>query len=307
MKNLIDKIKKLINKIKKSKVVKFYKSYLEIPFAFLISVVTWSVFVLLLLCAAFLIYYYVSIQIYAKKGAGYEPEIALYTIVSGSMEPAINVYDVVMVFDVDTPEELEVGDVITYNSSNFISGETITVTHRIISISQDKDGNYTFYTKGDNNLSQDTYGVSFNQILGSVELKIPQLGRIQYFLATKFGWLVVVVIPALFIIIKYIVQLIDLQDKLFSLKKKKGKFFPIFKRKLLLPYKKEDVIVEKYNDTLEEQVKITEVEQKSVDKTPYINKDIVNQTKKEEDEMLKNINQTINLDDVFDSFKDLTK
>lgn len=292
MKKVIDLIDSTKLKIKNSKIAKFYNDKLSVPVAFVTSVITWSIFVILLMCAAFLIYYYVSMQRYAKHGAGYEPEISLYTIVSGSMKPAIDVYDVVVVFDVNKPQELAVGDVISYNSSDFIQGQTITVTHRISSISQSKNGEYTYYTKGDNNFSQDAHGISFNQILGRVELKVPQLGRIQFFLASKFGWLVVVVIPALFIIIKYIVQLLHLSE-LGKKVKKDSIFFPLFHKQLQLPYKEKLKINMDIKD--DNVIPISKI-----DETP-INK------KSSEKKELKKYDSEIKLDNVFEYFKNLTK
>lgn len=236
MKELSNFYNKLKTKFKKLKIVRLYNKWLYKPIKFVSTAISWSVFTILLLCAIVLMYYYFSMQTYASKGAGYEPTFYLYTIISGSMYPTIEVYDVVFVLDVEDPEDIEVGDIVSYNSSSFVSGETISVTHRVVEITVDKDNNYTYYTKGDNNLAVDSNGITFEQIAGTVEFKIPQLGRLQFFLASKIGWFLIIILPALFIIIKYIIQLFNL-PKLFSKIPSDSIFFPLFNKQIMLPYK----------------------------------------------------------------------
>ena len=87
----------------------------------------------------------------------------------------------------------------------------MTITHRVISIKEDENGNKVFQTKGDNNTSPDPKPATFNNIIGKVIFKIPQLGRLQSILTTKGGWLIIVVIPAFIIILSDILKLIRLQ------------------------------------------------------------------------------------------------
>jgi len=53
-----------------------------------------------------LVYYFVAVRIYAAKGSGHEPKFSLYTIITPSMTPNINVYDVVVDVKVDMPENI---------------------------------------------------------------------------------------------------------------------------------------------------------------------------------------------------------
>ena len=175
---------------------------------FIMGVLSWTIFVILVLIAIFLIYYFVSIKIYAEKGEKFRPAIGLYTILTGSMEPNINSYDVIVDWTKFTPEDIKVGDVITFVSTSSLT-KGMTITHRVIDIKQDASG-YSYQTKGDANLSPDTAYVPFANVEGKVLFRIPQLGRLQSFLATQGGWLVVVVIPALFIIISDIVKIFRL-------------------------------------------------------------------------------------------------
>lgn len=207
------------------------------------TIISWTVFVLLLICAALLLYYFIATRIYATKGSKYEPKFSLYTIISPSMVPNINVYDVIVDLRVDEPKEIEIGDVITfYSDSPELRGGTI--THRVISIIRDENGNYSYQTKGDNNLIEDSSTVPFDKIVGKVAIRIPQLGRIQFFLASNFGWLLLILIPALYIIFKDVFKIIKLNKN--ETKKTKKLMLPWTKHKLLGYTNKENEIKDDY-------------------------------------------------------------
>jgi len=175
---------------------------------FIANIISWTVLVILLLIAAFLAYYFIANNIYANKGKKYEPPVGLYTIVSPSMTPNLKVYDVIVDFKVKKPEDIKVGDIITFISTSSIS-KGLTITHRVVALVETENG-IEYKTQGDNNLTPDTTTVPFKNVLGKVFLRIPQLGRIQYFLSSSSGWLLIVVIPALMIILTDIVKIIRL-------------------------------------------------------------------------------------------------
>lgn len=166
-----------------------------------------ALLVVLIIIGLFLVYYLVSARV-VSKNPGYEPKVTLYTIVSGSMEPNIKVYDVVLDFRVDKPEQIKVGDVITFKSTSNISRGLI-VTHRVVDIKQ-VNGKYEYVTKGDFNPTSDSDTAKFDNIIGKVVMRFPQLGRIQFFLITKLGWFLVVLLPASCVIIYDIIKLIKL-------------------------------------------------------------------------------------------------
>lgn len=175
------------------------------------KVISWAVFVILLMAAAFLLYYYVATKIYAVKGPGYEPKYSIYTIISPSMTPNIKVYDSVINVHVDRPEDIAVGDVITFVSSSILT-PGMTITHRVIAITNDDDGQICYQTKGDFNNVADQACAKYSNIIGKVVFKIPQLGRVQYFLASKMGWLLCILIPALYIIGRDIMRIAKLSS-----------------------------------------------------------------------------------------------
>lgn len=170
------------------------------------KILSWALFVILLLIAIFLLYYYIANKIYIKKGTGYEPKFSIYTIATGSMVPNINVYDAVINMRVDDPNDLKVNDVITFRSTSPLS-PNLTITHRIKEITTDESGNVCYVTKGDANNVEDAACAKFENVIGKVIIRIPALGHIQRFLASGAGWLLCILIPALVIIARDIMKL----------------------------------------------------------------------------------------------------
>ena len=81
---------------------------------------------------------------------------------TGSMEPSINVGDMVISKTVST-EDIHVGDVIIY----YYSDSSDTVTHRVIDITNENGITY-YRTKGDNNNAPDTNLVPYDKVVGKV-------------------------------------------------------------------------------------------------------------------------------------------
>ncbi len=206
----------------------------------ILNVISWTFFALLILVAVFLLYYAISIQVYTKNGKKYEPPISLYTIISGSMEPNIRVYDVVIDKKVTDPSEIKVGDVITFTSPSSLT-YGVTITHRVIAV-DNSNGVYRYRTQGDNNLVPDDTYVEFNNVLGKVVLKIPQLGRVQFLLLKAGSWLFLILIPSLGVVIYDILKVL----KLAGTKKKIDK---------TLSKKETNVISKEEQDKLKQEIK----------------------------------------------------
>ncbi len=194
---------------------------------FIMGILSWTIFVILILIALFLVYYFISSKVYASKGEDFRPPISLYTILTTSMEPNINRNDVIVDLTVKNPEDIKVGDVITFVSTSSLT-KGMVITHRVINVKNDENG-YSYQTKGDANLSPDTSYVPFANINGKVLFRIPKLGLLQSFLATKGGWLIVVVVPALFVIIGDLLKIFRLTtakntvDELYKIEEKSKK------------------------------------------------------------------------------------
>ena len=123
--------------------------------------------------------------------AGY----SIMNVLTGSMEPAYQAGDIVVV-KVTDPKELNKGDVITFVSSDpELNGQT--VTHRIVDVVENL-GWREFETKGDNNPAKDETLVSEDEIIGKVEFKIPFVGKAVNFMQTnRAAFFLIIILPML--------------------------------------------------------------------------------------------------------------
>lgn len=167
-------------------------------FKYIVSVVSYAVFIWLLLIGGTLLLYVADIKIRAMKGDNSPPVFNAYVVMSGSMLPQIKIKDIVVTKRV--PEErLKVKDVITFISPDERLGG-ITITHRIKEkFYDDSIKGFYYRTKGDNNNIADPALVPYDNILGKVILKIPKLGYLQDILASKGTVIIVIIIPCLVI------------------------------------------------------------------------------------------------------------
>lgn len=177
-------------------------------FKYISDVFSWTLFTLLVLIASFLLYYFVSVRLYATKGDKFEPKFSIYTIVSPSMEPTINVYDVIVNMNVDS-DKVKVNDVITFISTSKIT-YGMTMTHRVVKIKETADGSKCFVTRGDNNTNEDEACVEKNNLIGVVKAVIPGLGKIQSILASPIGWVMLIIFPAIIILVKDLIKIFKL-------------------------------------------------------------------------------------------------
>lgn len=95
--------------------------------------------------------------------------IRVFTVLSESMKPVYNVWDIVITKDVN-PKDLKIGDDITYKGlTGDVKGKVI--THRIENINYDEETHqYKFVTRGIANVAQDAE-LNESQILGKVVYK----------------------------------------------------------------------------------------------------------------------------------------
>jgi len=137
----------------------------------------------------------------------------IYTVLSGSMEPAYHTGSLIYVREVDT-DELSVGDVITFR----LGGSTI-ATHRIVELVADEDDPniVRFRTKGDANEVTDGSLVDPSAVLGSPVFTIPGLGYLASYIQQPPGSYLALAVGA------FLVMLVFLPDLIFAGDFKKGK------------------------------------------------------------------------------------
>lgn len=182
------------------------------PIKFIINVISYALFIWLLLIGVALLIYVADIKIRAMKGDYSPPTYNAYVVLTGSMVPEILPSDVVITKK-RSAEELEVGDIITFLSSDTrLSG--IIVTHRIKEKYYDSTtGKYTFKTQGDANNTPDMALAETHNIIGEVIFKIPKVGYIQEILATRGGLIIFIFIPCLGVLSYDIVKIIKRMGK----------------------------------------------------------------------------------------------
>lgn len=193
---------KKMNKRERRKLIRYYINKA-------MKLLSYAIIVVLIFLGLFFAYYFVSLKMYEKNPTVNIPKFGLYTIISPSMEPNVKVYDVVVDLNVFNQNDIQKGDIITFVSNSNVS-KGLTVTHRVVDIISNEDGTKSYITKGDNNLKADQATVNINDVLGKVLFKIPQLGRVQFLIADKFGWLLVILIPSLGVIIYDFIKLFRL-------------------------------------------------------------------------------------------------
>lgn len=193
---------KKMNKRERRKLIRYYINKA-------MKLLSYAIIVVLIFLGLFFAYYFVSLKMYEKNPTVNIPKFGLYTIISPSMEPNVKVYDVVVDLNVFNQNDIQKGDIITFVSNSNVS-KGLTVTHRVVDIISNEDGTKSYITKGDNNLKADQATVNINDVLGKVLFKIPQLGRVQFLIADKFGWLLLILIPSLGVIIYDFIKLFRL-------------------------------------------------------------------------------------------------
>jgi signal peptidase len=114
---------------------------------------------------------------------------------SESMKPAINMGDLVITGPVGGLfiGAIEEGDIVTYRRGDEL------VTHRVISIEGD-----TLVTQGDAVEDPDPWPVTLSDVSGVYMLKIPYLGYLANFVRTKFGWFLVIILPAIALVALFV-------------------------------------------------------------------------------------------------------
>jgi len=123
--------------------------------------------------------------------------IHILSIQSDSMQPAIDIGDVVLVRQfgdqtgVDTAKrpELRIGDIVTFNNS---SNPAMSITHRIVSSDTNKN---TIVTKGDSSPLPDTV-MSSSAVNGKVFKIIAHGGTMFDFFRSPIGLILAVYLPA---------------------------------------------------------------------------------------------------------------
>jgi len=151
------------------------------------------VFVVLLLVMAGLSFFLIQSRVTGgvPQVAGYQ----MYIVLSGSMSPEFDTGSLVFVREKE-PEQLVVGDIITFRSIN--DPDSLT-THRIVEVQRD-DG-LRFITRGDANNVNDPNPVPADNVVGLVTGDVPYVGYLLNFVQTPQGLVLLIFVPGVLIIL----------------------------------------------------------------------------------------------------------
>ena len=135
--------------------------------------------------------------------------LQVFTVLSGSMEPAYHTGSLIYVKDVD-PFELEAGDVIT-----FMLNEDTVATHRIVGVVPDENDPNTirFRTKGDANSFEDGQLVHYKNVIGTPVFTVPGLGYVANFIQKPPGLYFAIAAAAVILLLAFLPDMFDEKDK----------------------------------------------------------------------------------------------
>jgi signal peptidase len=133
-----------------------------------LKVFEWALFLLIFTALAVTLF-----GVYNAKERGETPAIfgayMLYSVESGSMEPTLTVGSVIICKKTQHPENLQSNQIVTFHT---MPGAV--VTHRIVGVIRDGDGNVSYQTKGDNPInSPDEELLTPDRVIGVFAAKIP--------------------------------------------------------------------------------------------------------------------------------------
>ena len=116
----------------------------------------------------------------------------IFTVQSGSMEPAIRTGSLIFVLP---RADYRMGNIVTRKTDD----SKVTVTHRIIAETEE-NGKKVFITKGDANNAEDPGKITASDIIGKMVWGLPLVGYPIGYARTTPGFILLVVVPAVIII-----------------------------------------------------------------------------------------------------------
>lgn len=151
------------------------------------SILSTILVVMLVFCAIFLM---------GTRLMGYR----VFNVISGSMEPAYSVGDLIYVKDVE-PETIQPGTPITF----VLNEDLVVATHRVVEVDAE---NRRFYTKGDANEVADAAPVHFNNVIGVPVFSIPLLGYVSSFIQNPPGMYIAIGVGVVLIVAVFLPDMV---------------------------------------------------------------------------------------------------
>lgn len=124
-----------------------------------------------------------------------------YVVSSGSMEPNLNVFDVLVVQGNDPFDKIQKGDIIVFNRP---TGHDRVIVHRVAEILDDNPR--VIRTKGDANpasIPGTDFPITKDEYIGKVAYVIPQIGYVTRILTPPINYIIIAVIVGIMIYKQY--------------------------------------------------------------------------------------------------------
>ena len=150
------------------------------------------------------------IVIWIGLQAAFGTQNPFYVVASGSMIPALEVYDIIVIQGHDPFEEVQVGDIIVFDRP---SDHNRVIVHRVESILNEEP--FTVRTQGDANPSfirGTDYPITEEEYIGKVAHVIPQVGYITQVLKPPMNYIIIAIVIGIMIIKQFAGKKKDVED-----------------------------------------------------------------------------------------------
>ena len=118
-------------------------------------------------------------------------------VLTDSMYPEIESGDLIICKQVEV-EEVKAGDIICFFDPS--GNGTSTVTHRVMEVTKDENGDLAWVTKGDANNVEDKAIVPSSKLVGVYSTRIKGAGNIAMFMQTTQGLIICVICPIILLL-----------------------------------------------------------------------------------------------------------
>lgn len=133
-----------------------------------------------------------------------------YVVVSGSMIPVLQVYDIIVIQGHDPFEEVEIGDIIVFDRPK---DHNRVIVHRVVSITNEDPK--TIRTQGDANpgsIPGTDFPITEEEYIGKVAYIIPQLGYVTQILQPPTNYIIIAVVIGIMIIKQFTGKKKEVED-----------------------------------------------------------------------------------------------
>ena len=128
----------------------------------------------------------------------------LFIVMSGSMQSRINIGDLVIIQEVDS-DILQKDDIIAFRDE-----KNKVTTHRIVDVLEE-NGEKSFITKGDSNLTNDKEQTNKDNLEGKMIMNIPKLGHFILFIQKPLG--VVLILFTILVVVACVYMMETLSER----------------------------------------------------------------------------------------------